>query len=63
MPIATVNPATGEVVETYAPHDATEVERRISAAADLLDAEAESSAAMLTLEMGKPLRQAATDGS
>ena len=34
MPIATVNPATGETVQTFEPHDAAEVERRITQAAD-----------------------------
>lgn len=34
MPIATVNPATGETVQTFEPHDAAEVERRIAQAAD-----------------------------
>ncbi|HEY9367386.1 NADP-dependent succinic semialdehyde dehydrogenase [Streptomyces sp.] len=32
MPIATVNPATGETVRTYEPHTPEEVERRIAAA-------------------------------
>ncbi|MFG2332532.1 NADP-dependent succinic semialdehyde dehydrogenase [Streptomyces sp. NPDC048604] len=32
MPIATVNPATGETVRTYQPHPPEEVERRIAAA-------------------------------
>ncbi|MBS1691897.1 MAG: NADP-dependent succinic semialdehyde dehydrogenase [Actinobacteria bacterium] len=34
MAIATVNPATGETVETFEPHDRAEVERRIAQAAD-----------------------------
>jgi len=80
MPIATVNPATGELVRDFAPHSAAEVEERIAAAdaafaalrgtgfdtragwmraaADLLEAEAEDVAAMITLEMGKTLAQA-----
>lgn len=33
MTIATVNPATGQTVETFEPHDGTEVERRIAQAA------------------------------
>ena len=33
MSIATVNPATGETVRTFQPHDAAEVERRIAQAA------------------------------
>ncbi|TQS46210.1 NADP-dependent succinic semialdehyde dehydrogenase [Cryptosporangium phraense] len=34
MPIATINPATGETVEQFAPYDSAEIERRISEAAD-----------------------------
>ena len=34
MPIATVNPATGETVETYTAHDEAEVERRLAAASE-----------------------------
>jgi succinate-semialdehyde dehydrogenase/glutarate-semialdehyde dehydrogenase len=80
MSIATINPATGEVVRQFAPHDAEEVERRIAqaaaavaalrgttyaqraqwshATADILEAEAEEAARILTLEMGKTLAQA-----
>ena len=80
MPIATVNPATGETLETFEPHDATEVGRRITqaadaaialrdttyaeraewmnASADILEADVERAARMLTLEMGKPIAQA-----
>jgi succinate-semialdehyde dehydrogenase / glutarate-semialdehyde dehydrogenase len=38
MPIATVNPATGNTVETFQPHDAVEVERRIAEATAAGDA-------------------------
>jgi len=31
-PLATTNPATGELLETFEPHDAAEVERRLAAA-------------------------------
>jgi succinate-semialdehyde dehydrogenase/glutarate-semialdehyde dehydrogenase len=80
MAIATINPATGETIEQFAPHDAGEVERRIAqaaaavaalrattyaqrakwshATADILEAEVEDAARILTLEMGKPLAQA-----
>ncbi|NYF09861.1 succinate-semialdehyde dehydrogenase/glutarate-semialdehyde dehydrogenase [Leifsonia sp. AK011] len=80
MAIATINPATGETVATFEPHDSAEVDRRITqsheaflglrgttfaqraewmrAAADLMDAEVEETAALLTLEMGKTLAQA-----
>ncbi len=34
MAIATINPATGETVETFEPHDDAEVQRRIAEAAD-----------------------------
>ena len=80
MPIATVNPATGETLETFQPHDVTEVGRRITqaadaaialrdttyaqraewmnACADILEADVERAARILTLEMGKPIAQA-----
>jgi succinate-semialdehyde dehydrogenase/glutarate-semialdehyde dehydrogenase len=80
MAIATINPATGATEKTFAPHDAAEVEHRISladaatkamrqtsfaeratwmrAAADLLEAEADEVAVIMTTEMGKPLAQA-----
>jgi len=80
MAIAITNPATGEVVETFAPHDDAEVERRIAAAqsafevlkgttfaqraewmrrvADLLEADVELLARNITIEMGRPIKQA-----
>ncbi|CAN5615307.1 NADP-dependent succinic semialdehyde dehydrogenase [soil metagenome] len=80
MAIATVNPATGETIETFQPHDAAEVQRRIAqaaqaaealrettyaqraewmnATADVVEAEVDRVATMLTLEMGKPIAQA-----
>lgn len=80
MPIATVNPATGELIREFAAHTEQEVDERIAQAhaaflelratdfatraawmhraADLLEADAESTAALLTLEMGKTLSQA-----
>jgi succinate-semialdehyde dehydrogenase/glutarate-semialdehyde dehydrogenase len=80
MAIATINPTTGETVETFEPHDDAEVARRIAeaaaaadalrdttfaqraqwmnATADVLEADVERVARMLTLEMGKPLGQA-----
>jgi succinate-semialdehyde dehydrogenase/glutarate-semialdehyde dehydrogenase len=79
MPIATVNPATGETIETFSAHDDAEVQRRIAqaaeahtalrettyaqraewmkASADILDADVESAAQMITREMGKPIAQ------
>jgi succinate-semialdehyde dehydrogenase/glutarate-semialdehyde dehydrogenase len=80
MAIATINPTTGETVETFEPHDDAEVARRIAeaaaaadalrdttfaqrtqwmnATADILEADVERVARVLTLEMGKPLGQA-----
>jgi succinate-semialdehyde dehydrogenase/glutarate-semialdehyde dehydrogenase len=80
MAIATINPATGETLETFEALDADAVETRLAraasafevhrrtgfgeraallrTAADLLSAEREADAALLTLEMGKPLAQA-----
>ena len=80
MAIATVNPATGETVETFEAHDSAEVARRITeaaeaaialrdttfaqraewmnATADILEADVDRAARMLTLEMGKPVGQA-----
>jgi succinate-semialdehyde dehydrogenase/glutarate-semialdehyde dehydrogenase len=80
MAIATVNPVTGETVETFAPHDNAEVVRRIAeaadaavtlrdttfaqraewmnATADIVEADVDRAARMLTLEMGKPIGQA-----
>lgn len=81
MAIATVNPATGEVVKTFTAASDEEVDAAIAraharfvdyrrnttfaqravwarATADLLEAEADEVAAMMTLEMGKTLRSA-----
>jgi succinate-semialdehyde dehydrogenase/glutarate-semialdehyde dehydrogenase len=77
MPIATVNPATGETEKFFEAHSAAEVERRLGlaaaafqtlkgttfaqraawmrAAADLLDADLQPLAEILTREMGKPI--------
>jgi succinate-semialdehyde dehydrogenase/glutarate-semialdehyde dehydrogenase len=79
MAIATINPATGETVETFEPHSADEVQRRIGqafdasqtlrtasyaqraqwmhATADLLEADVDEVAEMITVEMGKPIAQ------
>jgi succinate-semialdehyde dehydrogenase/glutarate-semialdehyde dehydrogenase len=80
MAIATVNPATGETITTFVPHDDAEIERRIAeaqaafeslgqtsfaeratwmrAAADLVEADVDELARLMTLEMGKPIVQA-----
>ena len=79
MAIATINPTTGETVETFEPHDDAEVQRRIAAAADaaealrdtsfaqraewmnatadIIEADVERAAEMITLEMGKQIEQ------
>ncbi|MDF2827094.1 MAG: Succinate-semialdehyde dehydrogenase [Mycobacterium sp.] len=79
MAIATVNPATGETVESFEPHDGAEVQRRIAeafgaaqqlrntsfaqrsewmhATADILEADVDRAAEMITFEMGKPIAQ------
>jgi succinate-semialdehyde dehydrogenase/glutarate-semialdehyde dehydrogenase len=80
MPIATINPATGETVKTFTAATSHEVDAAIAraygrfadyrhtsyaqraqwarATAELLEAEAEQVAAMMTLEMGKTLASA-----
>jgi succinate-semialdehyde dehydrogenase/glutarate-semialdehyde dehydrogenase len=80
MPIATINPATGETVKVFTPTPPEEIGAAIGraharfaeyrrttyaqrakwawATADLLEAEAEHTAAMMTLEMGKTLAAA-----
>ncbi|MGC9669399.1 NADP-dependent succinic semialdehyde dehydrogenase [Planosporangium sp. 12N6] len=80
MPIATTNPATGEVLKTFEPMSAEQIEsclraavsgakqlRRTSfaqratwmrSAADLLEAERDQLAALMTTEMGKTLASA-----
>jgi succinate-semialdehyde dehydrogenase/glutarate-semialdehyde dehydrogenase len=80
VPIATINPATGETVKTFIPDTSSAVDAAIArayarfadyrhtsfpqraqwahATADLLEAEAEQVAAMMTLEMGKTLAAA-----
>jgi succinate-semialdehyde dehydrogenase / glutarate-semialdehyde dehydrogenase len=81
VPIATINPATGETVKTFTPATDDEVDAAIAraherfldyrhsttfaqraewanATADLLEKEADETAAMMTLEMGKTLKSA-----
>jgi succinate-semialdehyde dehydrogenase/glutarate-semialdehyde dehydrogenase len=80
VPIATVNPATGETIKTFTPATDQEVDAAITraherftdyrhtsfaqraewanATADLLDAEAAQTAAIMTCEMGKTLKAA-----
>jgi succinate-semialdehyde dehydrogenase/glutarate-semialdehyde dehydrogenase len=83
VPIAVVNPTTGETVQTFTPATDEDIEkvlaraaerfagyRRTSfaeragwmhATADLLEAEADQAAAMMTLEMGKTLSSAKSE--
>jgi succinate-semialdehyde dehydrogenase/glutarate-semialdehyde dehydrogenase len=80
MPIATINPATGETVREFAPHTGREIEERIARAAEafrahrrttfgeragkmaraagILEAEKDSFARLMTVEMGKPIKSA-----
>lgn len=81
MPIATINPATGETVKTFTEATSDEVDAAIArayersldyrhsttfaqraewanATADLLEKEADETAALMTLEMGKTLASA-----
>jgi succinate-semialdehyde dehydrogenase/glutarate-semialdehyde dehydrogenase len=81
VPIATINPATGETIKTFTPTTDDEVDAAIAGAherfldyrhsttfaqraewanatADLLEKEADDTAAMMTLEMGKTLASA-----
>jgi len=80
MPIATINPATGETIKTFVPASDVEIDAAIGraherfrqyrttsfaertawavATADLLEAEADDVAALMTLEMGKTLASA-----
>jgi len=55
MPIATVNPATGETEKTFEPHDAAEVERRLALAASAF----ETLAATTFAQRGEWMRAAA----
>ena len=85
MAYATINPATGETLQTFDDHDDAEVERRLAAAddaylqlrdtsfddragwtraaADLLDAEIDDVATIMTTEMGKTLTSAKAEVS
>jgi succinate-semialdehyde dehydrogenase/glutarate-semialdehyde dehydrogenase len=80
MSIATINPSTGEIVQTFTPATDAEIDAALARAhdrfvdyrhtsfaqradwarrtADLLEAEADRVAAMMTLEMGKTLASA-----
>src|SRR6476660_9758579 len=85
MAIETVNPATGEVLKTFAPLSAAEIESRITraaeafdrhrrttfaqraawmqASADVLEAELDDIAVIMTTEMGKTVKSARTEAA
>ncbi|HEX2717608.1 MAG TPA: NAD-dependent succinate-semialdehyde dehydrogenase [Gemmatimonadaceae bacterium] len=85
MAIATINPATGETVKTFAPYDEREIDTRIARASaafrswrrtpvaerasivgrlgELLEREKEELGALMTLEMGKPIRAAVAEAA
>ncbi|AVV43926.1 NADP-dependent succinic semialdehyde dehydrogenase [Streptomyces sp. ID05-04B] len=85
MPIATVNPANGETLETYEAMGEEELERRLqlaeatfrtyrtttcperarllNRAADLLDEDQPEIGRTMTVEMGKPVRQARAEAA
>ena len=80
MPIATLNPFTGQVERTFEPHSDAEVDERIARAdvafrelrdttfaqraewmrraADLLEADVDECARLITIEMGRPIAAA-----
>jgi succinate-semialdehyde dehydrogenase/glutarate-semialdehyde dehydrogenase len=83
VPIATINPATGATVETFAALDDAAIEQRLALAhsaflswrktsfaeraelvnrlADILDSDVEDLSRTITIEMGKPVGQAAAE--
>ena len=85
MPIASINPATGETVRTFVPLSDTELETKLAlaeaafrhhrqssfseraekmiAAAEILENEKDRLAWLMTLEMGKPLKEAQAEAA
>jgi succinate-semialdehyde dehydrogenase/glutarate-semialdehyde dehydrogenase len=85
MAIATINPATGQTVDTFTAFGSAEIDARIAraaeafteyrrttfeqragwmrAAADEVDEAADEIARLMTLEMGKPVKQAAAEAA
>jgi succinate-semialdehyde dehydrogenase/glutarate-semialdehyde dehydrogenase len=85
MAIASVNPATGEVVQTFVPLTEEQIEQKLRLAttafqnyrhtsfaerkqkmlkvAEILEAEKEQCARLMTLEMGKTLRSAVAEAA
>ena len=83
MPIASINPATGETIKTFEPLDASQIEEKLARAsnvfrtyrttsfsereawmaraADILEADKDSSARLMTTEMGKPIKGAVSE--
>jgi len=80
MAIATINPATGEVIKTFQPLSDAEIEKKVQLAvntfkserktpfavraqrmrkaAEIVERDKEKFAHLMTLEMGKPYKQA-----
>src|SRR5216683_1855502 len=63
MAIATINPATGQVVKTFEPLSDAQIEVKLQKAADILDNEKEIFARTMTTEMGKTLRSAVDEAA
>ncbi len=83
MPIASINPATGETLKTFEPLDASQIEQKLARAsdvfktyrktsfsereawmlraADILEADKNSFARLMTTEMGKPISGAVSE--
>ncbi|HYJ89160.1 MAG TPA: NADP-dependent succinic semialdehyde dehydrogenase [Pyrinomonadaceae bacterium] len=83
MPIASINPATGETLKTFEPLDASQIEEKLARAcdvfityrktsfsereawmlraADVLEADKNSFARLMTTEMGKPISGAVSE--
>lgn len=83
MPIASINPATGETIKTFQPLDNSQIEAKLQRsaetfktyrstsfadrekwmmrAADILEAEKSDFARLMTTEMGKPFKGAASE--
>ena len=54
MPIATINPATGEVVKTFQPLSEAEIERKLQLAVSVFKSEHKTPYAVRAQRMAKP---------
>src|SRR5580704_6885203 len=63
MAIATVNPATGQLMKSFEPLSDAEIEVKLEKAADIIDRDKEQFARMMTTEMGKTLRSAVDEAA